>query len=172
MPSKHPDAPFTYNWPMPSVAVDIILTAHGKEGLEVLLIRRGNEPHKDKLALPGGFLDVLTDKTLEDTVWRELEEETKIAKEVLIEGLVTQDLQQTVVLSDIDRDPRGRVISVVHLLEIAYTINAVASDDARPGSAQWIPLSQLPAKEEFAFEHKAAILESVDYPFPVNVQES
>lgn len=162
MTKKHLDAPFTYDWPMANVAVDIVLTTEPSEseGCKVLLIRRGKDPYKGKLAMPGGFLDVLEDKTLLDAAFRELEEETKLTRDQL-EELLIGDPIQTEVLGDIDRDPRGRVVSVVFHFRVRGEIKAVASDDAEPGSAQYIPVRLLPDESEFAFEHRQTILNAI-----------
>lgn len=42
---------------------------------EVLIIRRNIEPHKGKLDIPAGFVDI-SDQSLEDALKRELKEET------------------------------------------------------------------------------------------------
>ena len=57
----------------PSVVVDAVATRNTDRGKEVLLIRRGHEPCKDKLAFPGGFVEYGEDP--EDAVKRELFEE-------------------------------------------------------------------------------------------------
>ena len=162
MAKKHPNAPFTYDWPMANVAVDIVLTTEPSEteGCKVLLLRRGEDPYKGQLALPGGFLDVLEDRTLLDADFRELEEETKLTRDQL-EELLIGDPIQTEVLGDIDRHPRGRVVSVVFHFRIRDEIKAVASDDAEPGSAQYIPVRLLPDESEFAFEHRQTVLNAV-----------
>jgi bifunctional NMN adenylyltransferase/nudix hydrolase len=90
--------------------VDAVVTLGGN----VLLIQRGNHPGKGQWALPGGFLEV--DERIEDAVVRELHEETKItvpkpALRGAIDGMMVAD--------QIDRDPRGRIIS--HAFHINLT---------------------------------------------------
>ena len=85
--------PYTYPYPRPAVAVDLVLfwggdlsardLAEGDRGAphrragatEVLLIRRAAEPFRDCWALPGGFLD--EGETLEEAAARLSEEDLK-----------------------------------------------------------------------------------------------
>ena len=69
-------AKFTYPYPRPMVAVDIVVVTRGKSP-EVLLVRRKNEPFAGSWALPGGYLEM--DETLEAAARRELMEETTVA---------------------------------------------------------------------------------------------
>ena len=68
---------YTYEYPRPAVAVDsIVLQSPNLKDIEVLLIKRGNDPFKGKWALPGGFLEM--DESPLSGALRELEEETGI----------------------------------------------------------------------------------------------
>ena len=69
----------------------------------MLLVERGGEPYKGCWAFPGGFLNM--DETTDECAVRELEEETGL-KDVFVEQLQA--------FSDIDRDPRGRTITVAY----------------------------------------------------------
>jgi ADP-ribose pyrophosphatase YjhB (NUDIX family) len=71
-----------------------------KKHLSILLIKRGEFPYKSKWALPGGFLKM--DETMEECAARELLSET---------GLKPDSLFHIGVFSDINRDPRGRIVS-------------------------------------------------------------
>ena len=44
-------------YPKPSLTVDIAVFRRAEEGLEALMIRRGNYPFKGCWALPGGFTE-------------------------------------------------------------------------------------------------------------------
>jgi len=72
-----------------------------KKGMQVVLVKRDNHPHKDMWAIPGGFVDIK--ESLEDGAKRKLKEKTGIDN-VYIEQLYT--------FGDVDRDKRTRVISV------------------------------------------------------------
>lgn len=81
----------------PSLTVDAIIEM--EEG--IVLIKRGKEPYKGKLAIPGGFVEL--GETVEEAARREVKEETGL--EFKIEELVG-------VYSEPSRDPRGHVVSV------------------------------------------------------------
>jgi 8-oxo-dGTP diphosphatase len=50
--------PYTYEHPRPSVTVDLVIFTIAEHDLKVLLIRRAQEPFKNKWALPGGFVEM------------------------------------------------------------------------------------------------------------------
>src|SRR5215203_2221657 len=95
--------PYTYEYPRPSVTVDIVVFGLDEQDLKVLLIQRDLEPFQGKWALPGGF--VRMEEDLEQAARRELKEETAVA-ELFLEQLYT--------FGTVDRDPRGRVITVAY----------------------------------------------------------
>jgi 8-oxo-dGTP diphosphatase len=117
----------------PALTVDcVVIDAEGR----LLLIRRGNPPHKGKYALPGGFVDV--GETVEDACRRELLEET---------GVKAGRLQLVGVYSDPSRDPRGHTCSVAFLARIARAVPK-AGDDA--AAAEWVKGW---SKLDLAFDH-------------------
>ena len=128
----------TYKYPRPSVTVDAILISNQNS---ILLIQRSGDPFKGKWALPGGFIEL--DESLETACHRELEEET---------GLKVKELTQFKAYGAVDRDPRGRTISVVFYSFQEEETVPVAGDDA--ANAQWFSLDQLP---ELAFDHQQII---------------
>jgi len=65
---------YQYKYPRPAVTADIIIFNENKD--KILLIERGGEPFKGMWALPGGFMDM--NETIEQTAYRELEEETNL----------------------------------------------------------------------------------------------
>jgi 8-oxo-dGTP diphosphatase len=94
------------------------------EELNILVIRRKNDPYKGKLALPGGFLEV-GEESIPCAAVRELREETGISRGMDSLKLVT-------VQSDPDRDPRGVIIDHVYSVQISAKdlFYAKAADDA------------------------------------------
>ena len=134
------DGLFAYRWPRASVTADAVLFAEKDGLLYVLLIQRGNEPFKGCWAFPGGFLEM--DETVARCAERELEEET---------GIVLTDMQLVGIYSDVDRDPRGRVITAAYTAMTAKP-EANAADDA--AAAKWWPLNALP---ELAFDHSVIL---------------
>ena len=123
----------TKNWRV-LMATDIAVFAFMDGKLQVLLVRRKFEPGIGKWALPGGF--VREDENLEESALRELHEETGLKQSAYLEQLYT--------FGDVDRDPRGRVISVayIHLVNHPEKIKLSASDDA--AEAKWFDVNKLP----------------------------
>ena len=130
---------YCYKYPRPALTTDQVIFGFGEGELRVLLIRRGNEPFKGKWALPGGFMDM--DEDAETCARRELEEET---------GLKVVNFEQLYAFSDVDRDPRYRVVSIAY-----YAL--VRGDDA--DRAQWFPLSGIPP---LAFDHRRILQMAAD----------
>mgnify|MGYP003288345760 CR=1 FL=1 len=94
------DGWFAYEYQRPALTADSVIFGFDGQYLNVLLVKRGIEPFKGKWALPGGFLRM--NETISQCAQRELTEETNF-KEVYME--------QFGVFSDVNRDPRGRVIT-------------------------------------------------------------
>ena len=128
---------YTYKYPRPAVTVDMAVLRERQKGYELLLIRRKHDPYAGKWALPGGFVDM--DETVEEAAARELYEETNL-KDVALE--------QFHVFSRVDRDPRGRTISVIFTGFLTGDREVKAKDDAQ--DARWFPLDKLPP---LAFDH-------------------
>ncbi len=118
---------YTYKYPRPAVTADCIVITREAEP-KVLLIQRGDEPFKGGWAFPGGFMNM--DETTEQCAIRELEEET---------GLHVSKILQIGAYSKVDRDPRGRTITVAYLAVIDEPIAVTGQDDA--AKAEWWPLS-------------------------------
>ncbi len=119
------------------VTVDAVIFRKGKEGHEILLIQRKNDPFKGKWALPGGFVDEHED--LADAAARELEEET---------GLKVENLQQLGAFGKPHRDPRHHTVSIAYMGIASEGAEAVGADDA--AEAKWFSVKKLP---ELAFDH-------------------
>lgn len=127
---------YTYKYPRPAVTADCVVMTREAEP-KVLLIQRGNQPFKGGWAFPGGFMNM--DETTEQCAIRELEEET---------GLKVSKVNQIGAYSKVERDPRGRTVTVAYLAIVDAPIAVNGQDDA--SKAQWFPLSALP---ELAFDH-------------------
>ena len=127
---------YTYKYPRPAVTADCVVITREAEP-KVLLIQRGNMPFKGGWAFPGGFMNM--DETTEQCAIRELEEET---------GLRMSKTQQIGAYSKVDRDPRGRTVTVTYLAIVDEPIAVTGQDDA--ANAQWFPVDALPL---LAFDH-------------------
>lgn len=127
---------FCYRYPHPAVAVDCVIFGYDGSNIKVLLIQRKNYPYKTSWAFPGGFINM--NETAEEAACRELEEETGL-KGVVVRQLYTY--------TDIERDPRERVISISHYALTRIT-EVKAGDDAK--NVRWFPLNEIP---NLAFDH-------------------
>lgn len=137
---------FEYEYPRPALTVDAVVFCKKNEKLNVLLIQRKNNPYQDCWALPGGFVDM--DELIDHAANRELEEETTL-KHV--------DLKRLDVYDSIDRDPRGRTISVVYYGEVEESNSAVkGEDDAK--QAKWFSIESLPS---LAFDHDQVLKDAI-----------
>lgn len=130
------------DYPSPSVTADCVVFGvtfeSGGPALRVLLIERGETPFEGALALPGGFVRI--GETIDDAARRELREET---------GLADVFLEQLYTFGALDRDPRGRVVSVAYYALVNLADHSVQSGtDAR--AARWVPVQEA---RELAFDH-------------------
>ncbi|MBO6074792.1 MAG: NUDIX hydrolase [Paludibacteraceae bacterium] len=135
---------FAYRYPRASVTADAVLFAEREGQTFVLLILRGNEPYKGCWAFPGGFLNM--DETVARCAERELEEET---------GIVLTGMQLVGIYSDVERDPRGRVITAAYTA-MTTKPEANAADDA--AAAKWWPINALP---KLAFDHETILRDAM-----------
>ena len=127
---------FCYKYPHPSVTTDCVIFGFDGVSIKVLLIQRGIEPFKEKWAFPGGFMKI--DETAEECARRELEEET---------GLKSAAVEQFYTFSDVNRDPRERVITIAHYALVRLS-EVKGGDDA--ASARWFSMEEVPS---LAFDH-------------------
>lgn len=135
---------YTYKYPRPAVTTDCVVFTKEEEP-KVLLIQRGNEPYKGCWAFPGGFMNM--EETAEECTVRELKEET---------GLTVNQIQQIGAYSKVNRDPRGRTISIAYLAIVDAPIAVSGMDDA--AKAAWFPLSSLP---DLAFDHQDIMADAI-----------
>jgi 8-oxo-dGTP diphosphatase len=140
--------PFTYEFPRPSVTVDVALFTLRGDELAVLLIQRAHDPFAGGWALPGGFVDA--DESLEAAARRELAEETSVT-DVAIE--------QIGAFGDPGRDPRGHTVTVAFVGFVPEEETPQAGDDA--AAAAWYAVGSL-AQLPVAFDHGKIIAAARD----------
>ncbi|MFA8298906.1 MAG: NUDIX domain-containing protein [Hyphomicrobiales bacterium] len=128
----------TYDYPRPAITVDCIVFLVKEDGVKLLLVERERPPFRGQWAFPGGFVGM--EETLEEAAKRELQEET---------GLKNIELKQLHTFSEVDRDPRDRIITTVYIGQAdEKNFMLEAGDDA--ANAQWFPLNNHP---KLAFDH-------------------
>ncbi|MBE7466182.1 MAG: NUDIX hydrolase [Planctomycetes bacterium] len=138
---------YTYEYPRPSVTVDLAIFTIREGKLHVLLIRRGGQPFKGKWALPGGF--VLEGEDLETAALRELQEETGV-RDLYLEQLYT--------FGEPQRDPRGRVITVAYFALISSDRQELSAQTDAAG-VEWHAMDALPP---LAFDHEKILEYALD----------
>ena len=133
---------YCYEYPRAALTVDCVVFGLDADDLKVLLIQRKLPPFQHTWALPGGFVRV--DETLDQAARRELEEEA---------GVGDAYLEQLYTFSDLDRDPRERVVTVAYyaLTKLEHHKIRAATDAER---VAWFGLDDLP---RLAFDHPAII---------------
>lgn len=138
----------------PLATVDIVIFGIVAGRLSVVLVKRPTdypEPFPGRWALPGGFVDVDADATLEACAMRKLREKTAVRSPYL---------EQVGSFGDATRDPRGWSVTTVYFALI----------DARPvtlavgGNAEavaWMPIVGEGVRERLAFDHAALLAAAV-----------
>lgn len=114
------------------------------KALQVLLTIRNMEPQYGKWSLPGGFVEI--NEEIDNNVKRKLEEKTGVFGDFYVEQLYTWGA--------LDRDERGRVISVSYLglvNQTTYNCNGKGSQ-----GILWVDVDEA-LNMDLAFDHKKII---------------
>lgn len=139
-------------FPATFVTTDTVVTAKG----HVLVIRRGANPGKGLLALPGGFLE--PNLTLKDNALKELKEETRIhVPDIILESSIIGDK----IFDYPNRSLRGRTITHAFHVELKPKMNeglplVKGGDDAV--KAFWLPIASIGENEDKFFEDHVHII--------------
>ena len=121
------------------ITVDIVILTIKEDALQVLLVKRNNEPFKDKWAIPGGY--VRMSENLDEAAMRVLKEKTNVDN-IYLEQLYT--------FGDPLRHPVSRVITCAYFALIrSEDFNFVTTAELA-----WHKVSDLPP---LAFDHKEII---------------
>ena len=132
------------------IAADVALIHHGFASARIGLIRRGKDPFKGQLALPGGRQNPNDEDALAAAI-RELREEVGITA-------ARERFEAFTFLDASGRDPRESVphVSAVFLLEVTdeEVAAAIPGDDA--AALEW-PELELVDETETAFDHGTVI---------------
>lgn len=133
---------YTYDYPRPAVTVDNLIFGFEENDLKLLLVQRKKPPFKGEWALPGGFVEI--NESLQDAALRELREET---------GVNNAFLQQLHTFGAVDRDPRGRIISVAYYALVRKQ-DVVLESGSDADAVAWFNVYDLPV---LAFDHDEII---------------
>ncbi len=136
-------------WPHPALTGDTALFRSTVDGMQVLLIKRGNHPFKGCWALPGGFAE--PGETIEETAARELKEEV---------GVEGANLRLVGIYSKPNRDPRDWVVTAAYAAMLPEGFAVIAGDDA--AEARWFNIEDVQAMKNLAFDHNEIIADAID----------
>jgi bifunctional NMN adenylyltransferase/nudix hydrolase len=131
------------------MTVDAVVVQSG----HVLMIKRRAEPGKGLWAMPGGYVNAFGDKSLEDAMLRELDEETGIK---VPEKVLRGNIRWSKLFDAIGRSPRGRIITNAYkiVLPDGPLPKVKGADDSE--KAKWVPIGEL--KSEDCFEDHYEII--------------
>ena len=136
---------YKYKYPRPKLAVDcVVFGFDGKEDLKILLIRRLKEPFKGQWALPGGFVRVDQDSSIEIAAQRELREET------MVDDLI---LEQFHTFGSKDRHPNDWVATVAYYSLVNLSAHPIGAD-TDVDKVEWFSTGEIFA---LAFDHQKII---------------
>src|SRR5215212_10350500 len=136
-------------YPRPSVAVDTaVLTVAPDRTLSVLLVRRNGADHRDAWGLPGTFLH--KGERLSDAVLRSLDQKA---------GLRGETPRQLHVFDDPDRDERGWVLSVAHVVVLPFDTAVARVLGEHPDADRLCPVAEAAG---LPFDHDAIVRMAVE----------
>jgi 8-oxo-dGTP diphosphatase len=142
------------NMERPLVAVDVVIFAVVEHALQVLLVRRPDrdeEPFRGGWALPGGYINVEKDASLEACAMRKLREKT---------GVRSPYLEQLGSWGSAKRDPRGYTVTCVYFA----LVNEQSVTLSRGGNYEevaWHRVHGDGVGERLAFDHAALLAAAV-----------
>ncbi len=136
-----------HNYDVPLTSVDLVIFTLQARCLKVLMVERGEHPHKGCWALPGGFIDVKRDTDLDATATRKLREKT---------GVDVSYLEQLQGFGSATRDPRGWSATFAYFALIDAE-GVTLSHGAGSSAASWVPVDELPGRLDLAFDHAAIV---------------
>lgn len=140
-----------HDFDVPLTSVDLVIFTLREQKLHVLLVRRSEHPCKGKWSLPGGFIDIHRDKTLDETALRKLREKT---------GVQTPYIEQLQGFGSASRDPRGWSATFAYFA-------LISSDDmelqqgGNADAVQWFPVDERLYSMELGFDHGAILATAV-----------
>src|SRR4051812_2085631 len=131
---------YSYPYPRPALAVDLVLFGIIREKLVVLRGRRAAPPCKGRASLPGTY--VRENESSDDAC----------ARKIKAIGLKHTYLEQLYSFTDPKRDPRERVVTIAHFGLIAVPETTPQGDD-KIGLLEWADAETL-GGSAWAFDHR------------------
>ena len=116
--------------------------------IKVLLIRRNNEPYKDKWALIGGAL--YNNETVDDAMKREIKEKSGIDK---------LDLCFSSINSKVDRSPIKRMLAISFIGVLDKKSVDIHKETLKASDSDWFNIDSIP---ELAYDHNDIINECLE----------
>lgn len=135
------------DFPRPLTTVDVVIFTVIDDTLRVLLVQRSDtpeDPFPGLWALPGGFLNVDRDESLEACARRKLKEKT---------GVETPYLEQLGSWGGASRDPRGWSATHVYFALIPSE-HVVLQKGENAADTAWFEFKGLGRKTKLAFDHE------------------
>lgn len=130
-----------------ALSVDCVILGYHSNNLKLLVIERGTEPHKGKVALPGDLVYPTEDMELAAT---------RVLKELT--GLDNVYMTQSKSYGQVDRHPIGRVVTVGY-----YSLINVDQYEPLANSwadnVHWVDIDNLP---ELAFDHSVIVKNALE----------
>lgn len=119
-----------------------------KGEVKVLLIRKRSEPYKGYWILPGGI--VSNEETIEENIKNSIDEKL---------GLKDLYLEQTLVCSDVKRDPDSRIIAIVYLGLIDNVSSLFKRKDRSEIETAWFNINDIP---KMAYDHATILNQNIE----------
>jgi 8-oxo-dGTP diphosphatase len=140
----------------PIVGIGVVIVKEGK----IALIKRGNEPGKGKLSIPGGLVEL--GEHIEQTVIREAKEET---------CLEVTDPRLIDVVDTVETDEEGKI--KYHYVIVDYLVRVVGGQIAAASDAEelrWVPFEEVEnyvltsSFRHFFCDNKEKLSKATSYP--------
>jgi 8-oxo-dGTP diphosphatase len=160
MPTRKPNAssstkPGAPTFRLPFTTVDVVIFSALEDALRVLLVRRPSgeeEPFPGKWALPGGFVNVDVDMTLEACAARKLAEKT---------GVSSPYLEQLGSWGSANRDPRGW--SATHVYFALIPAEHIRLErGANAAEVAWFDVDDVVERADLAFDHSSILATAIE----------
>ncbi len=134
--------PTASNERLKSISIDCVIFGFNKNHLQILLIKRPNDPQKGQWALPGGFIN--EDENLDDSAQRILSELT---------GVNNIFMDQVHTFGAVDRYPLRRVITI-NYFALVKSANFTFTPSEETAETAWFPISEI---SNLPFDHNKIV---------------